>query len=584
MPAADAGAEWERLAKLQAKGLITAAEYQVLMGRLLPGEGVAGPEPVGIPAEAVPRQISGTDSATAAPPVAKATDNAKNGNAAIGCLGLVLCGMLFWVAQCSSSGTMAAPTPTPIPTVIPFALIAPRWEEYKDEIITKNVDGWYGWVSKIKKKSVQTEISIDLDAPDVFWSDTEIVVLVSNSVAEGLAVDDSVRFSGIVSKADKGTLAGVSLWLDNARVERAVAPRPTATRTSVPTATPVPTHTAQATATAQPTATPQPTATQQPTDKAIVTATAQPAPTQTVLAIQSPTIASASASNNNASYLQRLGGLVAALQSLSEHQLTLAANSDQILDGVWTPRLDRLQLALAAQLAELGQGGVPVKYAVVHAEFSKAATAYVLSAGELVKFSVDRIFERLERSVQAEAAGNAAMDAGNAELDRLLAAAQQATAVPVAAATEAPAATAPPVATGATQDYLIVAVPRIVGSSIDAVDFMLGQPLDAFDWYAGDIAQLPLGGSERDYAVGNYQVWVLFNPKGVAQGVTVQIGLAENGYGLDQWPVILSRFGFGYTRAPDETSGMYLRWRNSNGYSIYLSGVPVDNLEVLKLP
>ena len=574
MPATDAGTELERLAKLRVQGLITASEYQVLSERLLlPGEGAAGPEPDAIAAVAVPRQISGTNSATAVPPVAKVTDKARNGNAAIGCLGLVLCGMLFWVAQCSSSGTMAAPTPTPIPTVIPFALIAPRWEEYKDEIITKNVDGWYGWVSKIRAKSGQTEISIDLDAPDVFFSDTEIVLVVSDSTAVGLAVDDSVRFSGIVSKADKGTLAGLSLWLDNARVERAVAPRPTATRTSVPTATPVPTHTTQ------------PTATQQPTDKANVTATAQPAPTQTALASQSPTIASASASsNNNASYLQRLGGLVAALQSLSEHQLTLAANPDQILDGVWTPRLDRLQLALAAQLAELGQGGVPVKYAVVHAEFSKAATAYVTSAGELVKFSVDRIFERLERSVQAEAAGNAAMDAGNAELDRLLAAAQQATAAPVAAATEAPAATAPAAAMGATQDYLIVAVPRILGSSIEAVDSMLGQPVDAFDWYAGDIAQLPVGGSERDYAVGNYQVWVLFNPRGVAQGVTVQIGLAENGYGLAQWPVILSRFGFGYTRAPDVTAGMYLRWRNSNGYSIYMSGVPADNLEILKLP
>ena len=64
----------------------------------------------------------------------------------------------------------------------------------------------------------------------------------------------------------------------------------------------------------------------------------------------------------------------------------------------------------------------------------------------------------------------------------------------------------------------------------------------------------------------------------------MQIGLAENGYGLAQWPVILSRFGFGYTRAPDVTAGLYLRWRNSNGYSIYMSGVPADNLEILKLP
>ena len=225
----------------------------------------------------------------AVPPVEKATENAKDGNSAIGCLGLILCGILLWAALSSFFGTVTAPapTPTPIPTVIPFSLIAPRWEEYKDEILSKNVDGWYGWVSKIRVKSGQTEISIDLDAPDVFFSDTEIVLLVSNSVAEGLLVDDSVRFSGIVSKADKRTLAGVSLWLDNARVERAVAPRPTATRTSAPTATAVPTHTAQATSTAQPTAT------RLATGTATVTATREPAPTPTALASLAPVTASA---------------------------------------------------------------------------------------------------------------------------------------------------------------------------------------------------------------------------------------------------------------------------------------------------
>ena len=64
MPAADAGTELERLAKLQAKGLITAAEYQVLRDRLLPGEGAGGPEPVAIPAVAVPRQTSSTGAAS----------------------------------------------------------------------------------------------------------------------------------------------------------------------------------------------------------------------------------------------------------------------------------------------------------------------------------------------------------------------------------------------------------------------------------------------------------------------------------------------------------------------------------------
>ena len=54
---------------------------------------------------------------------------------------------------------------------------------------------------------------------------------------------------------------------------------------------------------------------------------------------------------------------------------------------------------------------------------------------------------------------------------------------------------------------------------------------------------------------------MLFNP----QGITVQIG-------------------FGYTKATDVKAAMSLRWRNSNGYSIYMSGLPVDNLEIMKLP
>ncbi len=180
------------------------------------------------------------------------------------------------------------------------------------------------------------------------------------------------------------------------------------------------------------------------------------------------------------------------------------------------------------------------------------------------------------------------MEAANAELDRLLALKQSAATstalAPAGSATPAAAATAAPDASGAAQDYIIVDVPRIVGASIDAVDGLLGEPDDAFEWYPGSIAQLPLGGSERDYTVRSYTVWVLFDPQGIAKGIIVQVGLAADGYPLDKWPVILSRFGLGYTKAPDFKSSMGLRWNNSNGYTIYMSGVPVDNLEIMKRP
>lgn len=528
----------------------------------------------------------------AAPTVAKGTDPGTGRNGALGCLVLIACGLLFWLLQWSSSGSAAAPTPTPtptpIPTVISFALIAPRWEQYKDEIVSKNVDGWYGWVSNIRAKSGKTEISIDLDAPDVFFSNTEIVILVSNAAAEGLAVNDSVRFSGIVSKADKDTpLAGVSLRLDDASIARAAVPAAIATRTSVPAATTAASRTPLPSATARHTATARATATRRPTETAEPTFTPHADAGQAPLATTVPAQSGAGAKCAG-SYMECLDRLVAAITNLSDHQQALPGNPELLLDGVWTPRLEQLRQELADSLAELKRLGAPAAYAKLHAHMTEAATKYVQAAAELVKFASDRIFERLERSSVGENEGNAAMEAANAELDRLLASKQSAATTtalaPAESATPAAAATAVPVATGAAQEYIIVEVPRIVGASIDAVDRMLGEPDDAFDWYAGDITQLPLGGSERDYTVRGYTVWVLFDPQGIAKGIIVQIGLAADGYRLDKWPVILSRFGLGYTKAPDFKSSMALRWNNSNGYVIYMSGVPVDNLEIMKVP
>ena len=139
--------------------------------------------------------------------------------------------------------------PSPIPTVFPFALIATRWDEYKDQIIDKNVDDWYGWVSNIRVESGQTEISIDLNTPAEMRSLAEVVFLLGSNKAEGMAVGSRVRFSGIVSKAYKDPLVGISLRLDNVDVVIVTTAKPpTAIRTSPPTATLLPTDLATYTA------------------------------------------------------------------------------------------------------------------------------------------------------------------------------------------------------------------------------------------------------------------------------------------------------------------------------------------------
>lgn len=160
------------------------------------------------------------------------------------------------------------------------------------------------------------------------------------------------------------------------------------------------------------------------------------------------------------------------------------------------------------------------------------------------------------------------------------------TLAPTAAPTPVPAAAAPAstAVPAAGASYIIVDTSQVLASSIAGVDQMLGAPFDGFTWYPGDVEQLPAGGSERDYQVGKYQVYVLFDTAGRARGVTVQVGLSSNGYRLDKWPLILSRFGVGYTSSPDIIAPRGLHWLYANGYDIQISGQPVDSFQIYKLP
>lgn len=160
------------------------------------------------------------------------------------------------------------------------------------------------------------------------------------------------------------------------------------------------------------------------------------------------------------------------------------------------------------------------------------------------------------------------------------------TLAPTAAPTPVPAAAAPSstAVPAAGTSYIIVDTSKILASSIAGVDQMLGAPFDGFAWYPGDVEQLPAGGSERDYQVGKYQVYVLFDTAGRARGVTVQVGLSSDGYRLDKWPLILSRFGLGYTSSPDIIAPRGLHWLYANGYDIQISGQPVDSFQIYKLP
>ena len=168
----------------------------------------------------------------------------------------------------STPTTTPTLTSTPILTVVPFEQIASSWGIFKSGLVSKKVDRWYGWVSVKSTDSSGTKLEIDVDK-ELLFSDTEIIFAVSQSDASGIGVGSRVVFSGVVTKAHKHPLSGVTLWLDNASIAWADAPTATATRTSSPTATKAPTRTrvpsATATATMTNTATSTPTITPTPT-------------------------------------------------------------------------------------------------------------------------------------------------------------------------------------------------------------------------------------------------------------------------------------------------------------------------------
>ena len=160
---------------------------------------------------------------------------------------LVSC-MLFWLTACRVYGgeyAPTSPTPTSIPGVIEFDLIAPHWTT-EAMIKGRKIEGWTGWVDYISVDSKQAVISIDFDWPQVFFSAAEIDLSVSSSAAKGFAMGDRVRFSGNLHLANNNWLTGVSLSLKDGRIERwdpqtpAEAPTTNPIITGTPTTTPTP--------------------------------------------------------------------------------------------------------------------------------------------------------------------------------------------------------------------------------------------------------------------------------------------------------------------------------------------------------
>ena len=163
--------------------------------------------------------------------------------------------------------------------------------------------------------------------------------------------------------------------------------------------------------------------------------------------------------------------------------------------------------------------------------------------------------------------------------------ASEATSVP----TIPPSVTPKPVPTATpTEVSMIVNANKVIGSSASRVAQMLGKPTDTQAFGAGEIAEVPNGGEMRTYQVGKYTIWVAFDKRGIAKGLQVVEGLKEDGYSLNQWPMVLKRMGLGYVGRPDITAPAAVRWTNAGGYTIMIVankiGGVIWTIKVYQLP
>jgi len=164
------------------------------------------------------------------------------------------------------------------------------------------------------------------------------------------------------------------------------------------------------------------------------------------------------------------------------------------------------------------------------------------------------------------------------------------TSTPVPSLTVTPHGTSTPTPTQTPTENLslIVDTSKVIGAPVSRVEQMLGRPLEVASFGIGEIAEVPDGGEMRTYQVGKYTLWVAFDKQGKARGVQIIEGLSEDGYSLEQWPIVLERMGVGYVGAPDVKAPAGVRWTNAYGYTIWIAtnkiGGDIWTVRIYKLP
>ncbi len=146
----------------------------------------------------------------------------------------------------------------------------------------------------------------------------------------------------------------------------------------------------------------------------------------------------------------------------------------------------------------------------------------------------------------------------------------------------------PPTSTQRMDSEIIVETAKIIDAPIQQIESMLGSPIESLPLGIGEAEEVPDGGESRTYEVGKYTIWVNYDKQGFAKGLQIVDGLLDDGYSLDQWPIILSRIGVDFVLFPDIEAPAARRWTNAYGYAIMIAANRIDGnvwtVRIYKIP
>jgi hypothetical protein len=145
-----------------------------------------------------------------------------------------------------------------------------------------------------------------------------------------------------------------------------------------------------------------------------------------------------------------------------------------------------------------------------------------------------------------------------------------------------PTTTLPP-ATLVPAPEIIINVAEILNKTVAEVEAILGTA--TYVTPNDDNDDILAGGEYRDYEIGKYGFFVSFDRNGIAKGFQIMDGLSDEDYSLDDWGLLLPRFGLVIQSPPDESAPAALYWYDYQGYGIAvaaenMNGTPVWTVQI----